>query len=707
VLVALTLLPGIATGTPVHHELRVTLEPAAQTLRAEDTVTLPAPAATVRIALHAGLEARPGEPGVSLARIGVEQRGVPTALYTVTLPAGASRFTLRYAGAIRHPVTEVLTDGGRALASTPGLIGETGAYLDSGSGWYPDTGADRVTLDLTVDLPSGWEAVSQGAGTPVPAAVAGRTTVRWVEREPQDGIFLVAGPYQVYRRETPRGEALVYLREADESLAGRYLEATGRYLDLYSRLIGPYPYAKFALVENFWETGYGMPSFTLLGPTVVRLPFILHTSYPHEVLHNWWGNSVYIDYGSGNWAEGLTSYLADHLLAELRGEGAEYRRGALQKYADYVAASEDFPLTAFRARHGEISQAVGYNKTLMVFHMLRRTLGDAAFVDGLRQLYADQRGRAAAWADVRRAFGAATGRDLGPFFSQWVERAGAPSLRLEALAGERTERGWRLRGRLLQTQTAAPYRMVVPVAVQLEGEEHARVHPVELDGRAAAVELDLPARPLRVQIDPEHDLFRRFDPAETPPAFGRLFGAGDTVFVLPSAAPRPLQDALRGLARRWGGERARVALDRELARLPADRPVWVMGWDNRWQDTVAVSLARVGGVLQADRVQLGDRTLARSSHAVALALPPPGNTGLTLGWVGADDADTVAGIGRKLPHYGRFGHTAFALPGLENVLKGEWSLRDTPLNVSVDPQGAEVPVRLASRPPLTAVLDGP
>ena len=70
---------------------------------------------------------------------------------------------------------------------------------------------------------------------------------------------------------------------------------------MYRQLIGPYPYGKFALVENFWETGYGMASFTLLGPQVIRFPFILNSSYPHEILHNWWGNSVFVDYASGNW----------------------------------------------------------------------------------------------------------------------------------------------------------------------------------------------------------------------------------------------------------------------------------------------------------------------------------------------------------------------------------------------------------------------
>jgi aminopeptidase N len=115
---------------------------------------------------------------------------------------------------------------------------------------------------------------------------------------------------------------MVLLREPDATLARPYLDATADYIRFYSQLIGPYPYAKFALVENFWETGYGMPSFTLLGSKVIRLPLILHSSYPHEILHNWWGNGVYVDTAGGNWSEGLTSYLADHLIREQQGRGA-------------------------------------------------------------------------------------------------------------------------------------------------------------------------------------------------------------------------------------------------------------------------------------------------------------------------------------------------------------------------------------------------
>ena len=179
---------------------------------------------------------------------------------------------------------------------------------------------------------------------------------------------------------------------------------------MYRSLIGPYPYGKFALVENFWETGYGMPTFTLLGPEVVRFPFIINSSYPHEILHNWWGNSVFVDYQSGNWCEGLTAYLADHLIAEQRGAGDEYRRSTLQRYRDYVKAGRDFPLSEFRARSSAAEEAVGYGKALMGDHMLRRAIGDEGFRKVVARFYHDFRGKRATFRDLQRTAETVSGR---------------------------------------------------------------------------------------------------------------------------------------------------------------------------------------------------------------------------------------------------------------------------------------------------------
>jgi len=90
-----------------------------------------------------------------------------------------------------------------------------------------------------------------------------------------------------------------------------------------------------------------------------RKKFILYTSLPHEILHNWWGNGVFVDFAKGNWSEGLTAYMADHFNDEQKGKDKEYRRKALERYANYAAEGRDIALADFSSRHDEASQAVG------------------------------------------------------------------------------------------------------------------------------------------------------------------------------------------------------------------------------------------------------------------------------------------------------------------------------------------------------------
>jgi hypothetical protein len=105
---------------------------------------------------------------------------------------------------------------------------------------------------------------------------------------------------------------------------------------MYEDMLGPYPFRRFAVVENILPTGYGMPTFTLLGRQVLKLPFIPETSLGHEILHSWFGNSVYVDYAKGNWSEGLTSYLADHYYDALKEKGWQYRKKIIENYESYV-----------------------------------------------------------------------------------------------------------------------------------------------------------------------------------------------------------------------------------------------------------------------------------------------------------------------------------------------------------------------------------
>ena len=678
---------GYAQTLP-YHQLKIVLHPEQHSLAAEDRITLPP--GTPRIlefSLHRDLH--PAAPDAEIRAV----KGAPEdwlQQYRVTLPPGHDSFTLTYGGEIFHPPQQDVREA-RTFESTPGIIAPEGAVLTGDSGWYPRFSDGMLSFSLDVEFPRGWHAISQGKRI-APSLV--RTV--WQESRPQNEIFLVAAPFKEYVSSEAGIESLVYLRQDDAELAQRYLDATARYLAMYQRLIGPYPYAKFALVENFWETGYGMPSFTLLGSQVIRLPFIVDTSYPHEILHNWWGNGVYVDYAGGNWSEGLTAYMADHLLQEQKGNGAEYRRSMLQKYADFVSASRDFPLTQFTSRHSAQSEAVGYGKAMMLFHMLRRQLGDDAFTRALQNFYRDYRFKNAGFADLELAFsqvsdptaGTKSGRDLKQYFSQWVQRTGAPQLRLVSAQAhyDKTRRpagGYELSVVVEQTQPGPAYVLDLPLAVTLAGQEAAYTTVIEMKDKRAEFRLPLTLKPLRVDVDPEFDLFRRLDRAEIPPAFSQIFGAEKLLIVLPRKAPEALREQYSRIAQAWQKQPARATLvkwDDEIERLPDEGAVWLFGWENGFRGEFKNALETGAAAMSDTGAQFGNGEYQRSLHALALTA----HIGQTpAAWLAAPDASMLPILARKLPHYAKFSYAAFSGPELTNLAKGVWPVTGSPLAKAV------------------------
>ncbi|MBN2492115.1 MAG: M20/M25/M40 family metallo-hydrolase [Planctomycetes bacterium] len=713
--VALCLAPRLAAQDPVHHELDVTLHPEHHRLEVTDVLRLPpslraGAAREIVFELDAALAVESADPAFRVEAV----EAVPPARRAGDVPvrryrlvpgkeAGASA-ALRYAGVLHHPLVET-EESARSFAQSPGLITAAGAVLSGASRWVPVFGDELVTFRMTVSLPAGWDAVSQGARTRHETA-GGRRVVAWHCAAPMEEIHLVAAPFTEYSRPAGRVTAYAFLRAPDPNLAARYLEATAQYLALYDRLIGPYPFPKFALVENFWETGYGMPSFTLLGPKVLRFPFILHSSYPHEILHSWWGNAVFVEMAEGNWCEGLTAYLADHLIKEGRGQGAEYRRDALKKYLNHVRDRRDFPLAEFRERHSAATEAVGYGKALMVFHGLRQALGDDLFRVGLRRFYGLNRFRRASFDDLARAFAEGSGRDLGPFFAQWVARAGAPELAIAAVEAEPADGGFRVRVAVRQVQEGEVFRITVPVGLVLEGRREAVVVRLELDDREAALETVVPARPLRVALDPEFDVFRRLDRREIPPTVGQLFGAERLVLIVPAGGDAALRDAYRAAAETWVrglAGRPRIVSEDELDALPADSAVWVLGSENRWREPVAAAVRDFGAGLDAAVVRFGAESVPRADHSFVFTAGHPEDPELAVGWIGADRPDALAGLARKLPHYGKYSWLGFAGAEPANVAKGEWPATGSPLMKDLESGRAVPSVVYPARRPLAAL----
>ncbi|HAZ08318.1 MAG TPA: hypothetical protein DCZ01_07325 [Elusimicrobia bacterium] len=711
---------SLSAAADIRHDMAVSLSVQTGSLELSDRVTLSelAPStAALRAYLHAGLKLSMSSSGSLDVRVSPVREGHPRFSAEVPLqeieirPKGEESWpaeallTFKASGKLSHPLRAGGEDYARGFQETPGLISPEGAYLSGASFFYPRFFMGPEFFRMEVRLPAGWKSVSQGRRTREEAQGGGVVSV-WDSPEPMDEIYLIAAPFSEYRKSVGKIEAYAMLRNADPALAQKYLDATGGYLDLYGRLLGDYVYPKFALVENFWETGYGMPSFTLLGPKVLRLPFILHTSYPHEILHNWWGNGVFVDYERGNWCEGLTAYLADHLLKEEKGLGEQYRRDALEGYLNYVHSGSDFPLDRFKERHSSATQAVGYGKSLMVFHMLRRSMGDEAFLRALRAFYQGHRFRAAGFDDLRPYFEKASGKDLGGFFRQWVHRAGAPEIELSEARVERTRQGRRLRLEVAQLQEGDAFQLDVPVAISFEGEGgvgETRLLSVPMSEKRQTLLIDVSSPPAAVRLDPRYDLFRKLDRAETPPTIGQTLGAEKSVIVIAEKEPEPLQAAYRSLAEAWRAEKPGVVSVRTDAEaegpLPKGRGVWLLGRSNRFRDAVL----KGGGGLPVDfsegGVSLEGRHFPWEGHGFVVSARRPEDAAFSATWVAAAQAQALPALARKLVHYGKYSYLAFEGERADNAAKGAWPAQSPRLSRRFSPAAA--PVRLAPSEPLT------
>ncbi len=673
---------------PIDHELVVALDPETHRVSVRDTMLLPPGISTqqAEFSLHAGLAIRSSEPAIEKIATD-DDEGI--ARYRLSSVPVDGEVRLEYDGVFDYALSDQKEEYTRGFRSTRGIIGAEGVYLDGGSGWVPRFEDRLLRFTVDVELPADWRVVSQGKGI----ARDDDGHARWdSEGKRMEQVYLVGGPLRVYRESAGSAETLVYLHEEDEALARKYLDAAARYIEMYRDLIGPYPYAKFALVENFWETGYGMPSFTLLGPQVIRLPFILHSSFPHEILHNWWGNSVFVDYDSGNWCEGLTAYMADHLVQEQRGKGHEYRRNTLQKYRDYVKEGRDFPLSEFRSRHSAATEAVGYGKALMLFHMLRRHVGDEAFRKALAGFYRAQRGKRASFDDVRKAFEEATEEDLTAFFTQWVQRTGAPVLALAAVESAQEADGYRLTGTLEQKQERDPFALEVPLQVFTEkGVESFVIVASEREHRFS---LTVDSRPLSIAADAMFDVFRILDPRETPPALGQIFGAPQVLAVLPGDADALEQERYRRLVDAWKSDEHEIdmAVDTDLATgvdaLPADRAVWILGRRNRLAPAFLAGVPGVASDTSATAFDFGGVAVPFADHSLVVVHRHPRDIEKAVGWIVADPDAAVPGLARKLPHYGKYSYLAFEGAEPNNVIKGQWPTSGSPLVVTLDPDRA-------------------
>lgn len=596
----------------------------------------------------------------------------------------------RYEGAIDDPPREPRQLRFVTPSETGGHIGSEGVYLSGETRWYPDLPGALPTFRVRVSTPEGWEAVTHG--TQVDRQVSRfsespTVIAEWEVSVRTEALTLVANHFirdhKTWRDPAGRRvEVATYLLPENAALSGEYLEASIRYLEAYTKLLGPYPFPKFAVVENFFASGLGMPSFTLLGSGVVKRHYVQPYALGHEIVHSWIGNWVLNDPAQGNWVEGLTTYLANYYYDELASraeEAREHRRMLLLGYAVYVRPEEDYPVGQFRQKQNQKDNAIGYQKAAMVFHMLRREIGEQAFWDGLRLLVRERGGAYAAWSDLERVFARSAGRDLRGFFAQWVERAGAPGLRLVD-ARYRPDDGPAIRLQLRQGQGSADgaYRLRLPLVVMLVGGQVYRT-VLEMAALEQTFTIPIPARPVSLQVDPEFETFRRLERAQLPPMLNLFVTDLERAVMLPAGGSgkdlEPYQELAARLTTRSlesPAQRPAVILkDAAGEAVPPAGSVLILGGPGL-NHAATWALRGCGETVQIerDRITIAGQVYEDRALALLLSCRRPDQPGSVVTLFYGMTSETAAKAARLLFFYGWQSYLVFRDGAV--IARGDW-----------------------------------
>lgn len=311
-----------------------------------------------------------------------------------------------------------------------------GIYLPPAS-WYPQCNNDPLmSFEVKTLIPREFTLITSGMEH---RELRGEMRfASWKTELPTDGLTLVGNRF-IQQVRTLQGITLsTFLTARNADKAPLFLDAMEDYYRSYTELFGDYPHSSFALVENFFASGFGMPGYTVIAPQLIHMPHILLSpgALAHEFVHGWWGNGVYVDYQQGNWCEALTVFSTNyywHILQQDAIKAQQWRENA-QLNVNLLPVEKQFPLRRFVTQHTEDDAVIGYDKGAFLFVQLQRMMGDEDFFAAIKAFITASVGRKAGWSDLQDAF------ERGPYkqqisrlFDVWLDETVLPQVSLTVL----------------------------------------------------------------------------------------------------------------------------------------------------------------------------------------------------------------------------------------------------------------------------------
>jgi hypothetical protein len=350
--------------------------------------------------------------------------------------------------------------------------------------WFPcwDKPSDKATFDLTVKVPAN---VKLGSNGILADSIKNVDTIyyNWVSNQNiATYLMVMTGKVNynldiVYWHKISNPADSIPIRfywnqgESVSSLNSMKVKVP-QMMTMYSQKFGEHPFDKngFATLNNQFVWG-GMENQTLtsLCPNCWSEGLI-----SHEFAHQWFGDMITCATWADIWLnEGFATYTEALWIENLYGYSS-YKSEIDGDASYYLSANPGWAISnpAWAITTPDVNTlfdyAITYMKGACVLHLLRYTMGDAAFFDGIYNYANDPnlKYHSAVISDFKEHMSTAYGSDLSWFFDAWIYQPNHPKYQNNYWFLNHQNGTWEVGFVANQTQTNSAFHQM-PIEIKL------------------------------------------------------------------------------------------------------------------------------------------------------------------------------------------------------------------------------------------------
>jgi len=301
------------------------------------------------------------------------------------------------------------------------------AYYAEGDPFFTDC----ADFTVTVKTPKEYEIASSGAVVSK-RILDSKKEYTTALSNARDFALVLSNQFKVLQS-VVNGKEVAYYYYADEN-AQKHLDTACEAFAYYENTFGEYPYASYSLAQTgFCMGGMEYPALVMLADGLEDGDFARVIA--HETAHQWWYAVVGSDQIENAWQdESLAEYSAITFFENFEKYGVTRESAVVEALKEYrlyydvygsVLGRTDTAMTRHLKDYvsGYEYKCLAYDKGVVMFDALRKSVGDKKFFTALKKYYHDNRFAMVGVGELVSAF-EKTGLDVHGFFDSFLQGKG-------------------------------------------------------------------------------------------------------------------------------------------------------------------------------------------------------------------------------------------------------------------------------------------